>query len=492
MTIAKARVAFTLVSAVALVGSALASGESGSYADPAGDASLRRTDPGNDGVINPMAVLPDVVSVVATGWQPTSPATDPYTGVVVPSDGASVFRMDVVFEGLLNPPGPLGLGASPFEPFRYGPSPVYGFVECNLDGRMDTGGELGSAATLRYYANLGRFGEVPEGSRSDLVAHSGTQLDLNFFTAPFYERSGQDYSLNLCGCYDVTVVNTFGDFDGTFDAGDTWVVRGRFWQRAGGYEEASAAFGGSFFGLYDPFVNLRFSHDAMTDRTTVTLVEALTMPGAAALRGQPVQPIDLSVFNHTSVEEAISDIKFGAGDPFLSPEARILVEEWENRPVEDALEPDRWEISAIFGVTYLNVEQTLYAWTDALGDHYYADLNADAVTTQLDVDAFDTQLALLDGTAQDADGTVDGDVEVVNFGPNFQLIDFNSDGFVDGGDRMLILGVEPGDCDGSGTIDFSDLVCILFQFGPGTGPADCDGSGTINFNDLVCTLFVFD
>jgi len=471
---------------------ALASGVPGLYTDASGDATLRRTDPGNDGTIHPAAILPDVLSIVSAGWLPTSPSTDPYTGAVVNSDGADIFRMDIVFDGLLNPPGPLGLGPAPFDPFRFGPSPVYGFVECNLDRRVDTGGELGSAATLRYYANLGRFGEVPEGSRSSLAAHSGAEHDLNFFTAPFYERSGQDYALNLCGCYDVTVVNTFGDADGSFDTGDTWIVRGRFWQRAGGFEEASAAFGGSFFGLYDPFVELMFSHDAQTDRTTVSLVEALTMTGAAALRGQSVQSIDLNVNNHTSVEEAITDIKFGAGDPFLSPAARTLVEEWENRPVENALEPDRWEISAMFGVSYLVVEESLYAWTDAIGEHAFADLNADTFSTQLDVDLFDASLASLDGSSADADGVVDGDAEVIGLGENFQLIDFNSDGVIDGGDRMQILGVSPGDCDASGTINFNDLVCILFNFGPGTGPSDCDGSGTIDFSDLICTLFLFD
>jgi hypothetical protein len=49
-----------------------------------------------------------------------------------------------------------------------------------------------------------------------------------------------------------------------------------------------------------------------------------------------------------------------------------------------------------------------------------------------------------------------------------------------------------GDCDGSGTVDFNDLVSTLFSFGAGADSAcDSDGSGAIDFNDLVATLFLF-
>jgi len=49
-----------------------------------------------------------------------------------------------------------------------------------------------------------------------------------------------------------------------------------------------------------------------------------------------------------------------------------------------------------------------------------------------------------------------------------------------------------GDCDGSGAVDFNDLVSMLFEFGNDTGDAcDADGSGTIDFNDLVAALFAF-
>lgn len=49
----------------------------------------------------------------------------------------------------------------------------------------------------------------------------------------------------------------------------------------------------------------------------------------------------------------------------------------------------------------------------------------------------------------------------------------------------------PGDCDGSGAVDFSDLVAVLGAFGSDTLSCDADGSGTVNFSDLVATLGLF-
>jgi len=51
-----------------------------------------------------------------------------------------------------------------------------------------------------------------------------------------------------------------------------------------------------------------------------------------------------------------------------------------------------------------------------------------------------------------------------------------------------------GDCDRDGDVDFDDLACIQFNYGPVTPaivPSDCDVSGTIDFNDLVSALFEF-
>ncbi len=49
-----------------------------------------------------------------------------------------------------------------------------------------------------------------------------------------------------------------------------------------------------------------------------------------------------------------------------------------------------------------------------------------------------------------------------------------------------------GDCDDSGTVDFNDLVAMLFQFGnTDDGACNADQTGTVDFNDLVTALFLF-
>ncbi|MEQ9616696.1 MAG: hypothetical protein RLN60_01535, partial [Phycisphaerales bacterium] len=55
------------------------------------------------------------------------------------------------------------------------------------------------------------------------------------------------------------------------------------------------------------------------------------------------------------------------------------------------------------------------------------------------------------------------------------------------GPQSISESVCAGDCDGSGTVDFNDLVSMLFEFGPvGAAVAcDADDSGTVDFNDLV-------
>jgi len=60
------------------------------------------------------------------------------------------------------------------------------------------------------------------------------------------------------------------------------------------------------------------------------------------------------------------------------------------------------------------------------------------------------------------------------------------------GAAFIFRSVCQGDCDGSSTVDFNDLVSMLFEFGNNTGDAcDADGSGTVDFNDLVTALFAF-
>jgi hypothetical protein len=46
----------------------------------------------------------------------------------------------------------------------------------------------------------------------------------------------------------------------------------------------------------------------------------------------------------------------------------------------------------------------------------------------------------------------------------------------------------PADLDGSGAVDFADLLAILAAWGNIGGPEDLDGSGTVDFGDLLLVL----
>jgi len=197
---------------------------------------------------------------------------------VIDPDNAEIFRLVVTFDGLVNPPGTL----APFDPFQFGPSPVFGFIDLDVDSDKDTGGECGCAAQQRFLANVARFGGRPQGSIGERAAILPEHWDAacEFDAGPQFERTGADFALVLCGCWDVTIVSQTGDMDGMFDAGETWIVRGRFLERAQGYKDTNDAFGGSDFGLYDPWTNVRFEHD----------IAAAALQPAGAETARPSEP----------------------------------------------------------------------------------------------------------------------------------------------------------------------------------------------------------
>ncbi len=461
--------------------------------DPTGDATHRRTDTGNDGIVNAATVLPDIVQVKLGGWNTSSPTTDPYSGSWSGSSSPDLLRLEVTFAGVINPPGPLGLGAQAFDPYLFGPSPVYGFIEFDADRERDTGGEC-SGATLRYLANVARFGMLPSSSSSYRAAITADDHDWSFNSTPQFERSGQEFALVMCGCFNVTIVDTDGDQNATFDAGDTWIVQGRFFQRAGGLMEASAAFGGSVPQAYDPLVNLRFSHSVSTNRTTVTLIYAMTMAGAAQLTGQPQQAIDLNVGNHTSVRESLEDIIAGALDP-TSTCGHELSEDWSSYGLSEAMDPSRWRATAIVGTSYEFEEDSLYVWTDVGFEEVFADLNTDKVVDAADLAILDAYIAAYDGGSFDADATIDGCFTLKSFGPNFCLYDLNSDGVVNIGDRALLAPAPPaGDVNGDCVVNGADLSVILSNFSTSVSPGtngDVNGDGLVNGADLSVFLSNF-
>ncbi len=443
------------------------------WTDPADDAKLRRTDTGNNGPVLAGATLPDVVEVRLSAW------ANPYEGSPVPAGSAHLFRLDVVFNGLVNPPGTVGIGGQPFNPYAFGFRPVFGTLEIDVDNDVNTGGEFDPGARVRYLANVARFGRVPGGTLAPRAARSANDYNSNFSSEPQYERSGGDFVLMMCGCWAVTIVSEGGNANGIMDPGETWIVRGRFLQRVAGYACASSAFGGSGFGLYDPWVHLRFSHDISTNRTTLTHIGALNMIGAGALAGQPAQPVNLNAGDHTSILEGLQDIINNA--PTLSGNCKTLAQGWQGRDPVGFLDPTRWNVRGIFGTSYSLPEDSLFAWTDTGFDEVAGDLDGDRTAGPSDRTLVQQTIGLLDGGPEDADGLVNGSVKIVNYGFNFHLMDVDGDGFINSWDVTFYC---PADYNGDGVLNLADLNVFQTLFVLGDPRADFNHDGALNVADF--------
>ena len=142
------------VAALAGVPSARAQGELEwrQFNVPGGDTFIRRT---SQSVlpVNPHAHI-DLLKYRIGTWAPTNPDTDLFAGVFDLSTGRYA-RFDLVFDGLVSPPGSYGDDAC--DPLQYGDNPLYAVVEFDVDGNTRTGGELARCQDY-FLGNCGRFG----------------------------------------------------------------------------------------------------------------------------------------------------------------------------------------------------------------------------------------------------------------------------------------------------------------------------------------------
>ena len=425
--------------------------------DPGGDAFPRRADFGADGAISPAAVLPDILALRIGPWKPTAPTADLFSGTHAP--GSNFFRVDLALDGLINPPGPIGVSGG-YDPFRFGPSPIYGYVDFDVDANLDTAGEMSAAAASRFLANVARFGSIPEAPLGARAARFGTQVDFDFATSPQYERSGAEFAMIFCGCSPLTIISETGDANGKFEPGETWVVEGRFFERFTAFNTASSLFGGSSFGAWDPLVRVRFSHDPAEDVTTVTLVFPLNQTGAGEMAGAAPQPIDFNVGNQTSVAEALSDL---INQPsWIAGPLRTLAIGWKGRAISDGLNVTGWAASAIVGTAYEIQDEAPFVWTDAGFDIIRADFNGDGYHDSADEAELLAYIAAHDGGAGDADGIVNGRVAIDGFGVYFAIYDTNYDGVVSIEDWESAT--DPGDVNGDTIVDIIDFLDFLAAF----------------------------
>lgn len=464
--------------ALAMAAPALGQGGIKQWLDPTADASLRLTDP--DGLVLPGAAPPELLHVSFAGWSPTDPVNNPFSGAVISGQNAHVVRITVTFRGVVAPPGTLGLGGLDFAPFEYGDSPAYGFLDIDVDADVDTGGELGSGATQRYLANVARFGRVPGGPTAARTPLTDEQIDGDFTSGPQFERTGADFALVMCGCWPVTVVQEGGDADGVFEAGESWIVRGRFLERTRGYEGASFAYGGSDFFLYDPEIDVRFSHSVASNSTTVTVVFPLDMAGAALLAGEPEQDIDFDVSNHVSVVEALNDVVVASEFGLTGP-TKVLAEKWIGRDPFDFLDPTTWNATALFGMAYADEADALFAWTDTGLAEVPADIDGDGAADADDRASIVATVYALDGGPDDLDGTVNGVVVLPQ--PGFDVHDIDGDGEI----RMLDLYAygDPADLNDDGKVDLLDFVVFQTLVHSGDESADFNLDQKIDVFDFI-------
>lgn len=485
-----------LISAAALwpAAGALASDDPRVKNDPSGDAVIRRTDAGADGPIHPQAGLPDLLQLVFGGWNTSTPSSNPYNGRWIDPRDTNLFRIDLVFNGVVNPPGPLNLRGEGYDPYRYGLNPVYGYVEFDIDSERDTGGEIDNVRN-RPLGVVSRFGGTFNDSIGNRAAITALDFDGNLLTPPLVERSGEEVHLAFCSCANLTVNPINDPTPNTFDAGDTWIVTSRFLVRTHAFSEYSGASGGSAPGEYDPVVSLRFKHDAQSDQTTITLIHGLDNSGTAALRGESTQSIDFNCANQTSILEMLTEIRFtaqhtndpGPGHPF------DLLREWRDNnhaELEDFLRVDQWEVLAVFGTAYSAPQnEALFVWTDIGPDFYYGDCSGDGYVDETDRARLMQAIAESDGSPLDGDGQPNGQTRLISFGENFSLYDIDYDGVMGSLDLAVIGYQRLGDVNSDSNVNQADLALLRAMRGLSSGSplfnpaADLNNDQRINAAD---------
>ena len=439
------------------------------YTDAAGDVVARRTDPGADGPFDPESHrLVELLELTLSKWKPDDTQEDLFTGYCHAS--GKFLRLDIVVDGLINPPGPTRPWE--FDPFTYGDNPIYGFVEVDVDADVETGGEL-DAPEYRYVGNIVRFGNKPfePVALEDRIALDASAFDGDFLTPPYVDQSGEEFHLALLGSVftPLDIVEVVGDADLLFEGGETWWIEAPWFHRAHGYEPFSLALGGAQPGEYSPACTLQFEHDPLLDVTTISLVFPLKNVGAGEMWGEPPEPPNGDPSDQFSVFEALKDLVDSAifldWYPTGLPEEDIITE-WQNKEPEDYLLPSAWGISALLGTSYTVADQggEYFVWTDAYPDGIRGDVNGDAEADEQDRQLIEQFIADEDAN----DGTVDGRAELAGFAFGFSVFDVNHGGVVDELDDWLVS--PPGDMDDDADIDLVDFASLQRCFSGAGSP----------------------
>ncbi|MGD2110624.1 MAG: hypothetical protein PVI86_14695 [Phycisphaerae bacterium] len=457
--------------------------------DRAGDALARPTDPGADApfdLTEHRAV--DLRRITLGTWRPSEPEINLFSGEFR-NDGAFL-RLDVVVEGLANPPG--DVDPFRFDPFRYGEHPVYGFVEIDMDGDVRTGGEL-DAPEYRYLGNIARFGgRVTRSAFQSRAAVDGSAFDGDFLTPPFVERHGEEFHLVLLGWqFDYRdIVEIVGDRDGTFEEGEIWNIRGPFFHRAHGFEAFSFVEGGHHPGEYAPKCDLRFRHDAVNGVTVISVVLPLTNVGAGLMRGEQPEPMNHNPQDHASVYEALRDLRLSAAFLELFPtglDEEQIISGWAGREPAEHLDPRAWEVTALFGTSFMAPDPAglFFLWTDVFPNVAVGDMDGSGGWSLADARAVRQYIREND----QLDGVVDDKVRLLTFASGFSMYDVNYDGEVS--ELDIVGGGRHCDNDSDGDLDLRDVAALQTWFDctvqSGQGPCarfDVTDDGHVDLRDF--------
>lgn len=478
------------------------------FVDGAGDTVLRRTDDDCDGFFDEMAHLaPDLVEIRLESFTPDMPNIDPFTGQA--DENGLFVRIDVIFNGLVNPPGPIGYDdhTPEYEPAVYGPNPVMGYIEFDVDGNEDTGGE-DQYPELRYLSNVARFGGVPDEPRfADRAVTGKESIDSDVTTAPYFEASGEEFHLAMLGeevdSIDIIQEAPGGNYD-VFEAGEIWWLTGSFFHKAHAYDDF-AVLCGSGGGDYKPEVVIQFAHDTLNNETTVSLVFPKTNVGGAQLISPTANPQshDGCDDNQYSIKDVLRDLYVGAAfaDPGDRNEPAFrFIAGWEFQSNVDLyLDPSGWRVQGLVGTAYIPapVDNDELIWTDVYPNPVQGDVNGDGTADGADEAAVAQYIALRDGQSEfDTDGDpMNESVAIYQWGWRFSVYDLNYDGLVDHLDvngsflvgDMNLDGLIDGRDIGPFVLALLDPTAYQSQF-PDANPdviGDTNDDGALGIDDLA-------
>jgi len=432
--------------------------------DPWDDMALRRTDA--DPSVNPLTGnWPELRYATLGRWEPVDAYADPYFGDYSTNGGCSTncgfMRLDMVFDGLLNPPGEV-LGT--YNPTQYGPNPLFGWVELDMDANENTGGDP-YQPYLGYNANVARWGGMPQGPWFvDRISTDGEPWTGTFGSLPATYRSGQEFFVDFQSDFVDSIDKVVGNTNDLFEEDETWLVSGSLLWRARGYDPITYAL------EYRPYITLRFKHSTNDGATTVSLVYPLDNYAHAQLYDQwPEQGNDFSEGNANSVREAMWDLNLSGYNPPAGTEShdyRPLLEEWAFQDPLDHLNPWAWRCMILVGTALDEGAQggKVIAWTDAWPNVVANDFNGDGLVTRTDRQILNDYIAAHDGeTGYDADGMVNGEIERVDFSDRFSMHDGEYDGLVTT-NGFPVQG--PCDYDNDGDVDLEDYRALQSCFSP--------------------------